>query len=152
MTNSAQETFSLGVKLAQFLVAGDIILLTGELGAGKTVFVQGLAAGLEVKEAVVSPTFTIMRIYEGRLPLYHFDLFRLEKVDPLEWASYEEYFYGDGSAVVEWGEKIESFLTNYLILTFHRQMKDLNKRVIEASAKGKRGQELLAKLSLLVKK
>jgi len=111
--------------------------------------VQGLAAGLDVKEAVVSPTFTIMRIYEGRLPLYHFDLFRIEKVEPLEWASYEEYLYGDGVAVVEWGEKIESFLTNYLVLAFHRQMKDLNKRVIEADAKGKRGQELLKELSLL---
>lgn len=127
-------------------------MLAGELGAGKTVFVQGLAAGLEVKETVVSPTFTIVRLYEGRLPLYHFDLFRLQKVTPTEWASYEEYLYGDGVSVVEWGEKIEHFLTDYLILAFHRRLKGLNKRVIEASAKGKRGQKLLAEISLLVQK
>lgn len=149
VTNSQEETRSLGYKLANFLIAGDIILLTGELGAGKTVFVKGLAAGLGVKEPITSPTFTILRLYEGTLPLYHFDLFRLQKIDPLELAAYEEYLYGSGVTVVEWGEKIETFLTDYLILAFHRQINKENQRVIEANGRGKRGKKLLENLSLL---
>lgn len=148
-TNSEEETQSLGFKLASALAAGDIILLTGELGAGKTVFVKGLAKGLGVKQPVTSPTFTILHIYEGRLPLYHFDLFRLEKIDPLEFANYEEYLFGNGVAVVEWGEKIESLLTDYLIMSFHRELKNPHLRVIEAAGQGERGKKLVAQLNLL---
>src|SRR3972149_9195313 len=99
-TNSETETKQLAKSLAKALRPGDIISLTGDLGAGKTRFVQGLADGLGVNEAVTSPTFTIIRSYEGRLPLHHFDVYRLSGLRDLDHLGYEEYFFGDGVTVI----------------------------------------------------
>ena len=97
-TNGAEETFEVGMRLAKEAKAGDIYL-----GTGKTVFSQGFAAGLGIKEAVNSPTFTIVCEYEeGRLPLYHFDVYRIEEPEEMEEIGYEEYFYGQGVCLVEW--------------------------------------------------
>ena len=93
-TNGAEETFEVGMRLAKEAKAGDIYCLDGDLGTGKTVFSQGFAAGLGIKEAVNSPTFTIVCEYEeGRLPLYHFDVYRIEEPEEMEEIGYEEYFY-----------------------------------------------------------
>ena len=108
LVKSVDELEYVAKRLADFLLAGDFLALDGELGAGTTTFVQGLAKGLEISEAITSPTFTIIKEYhEGKLPLYHMDVYRLE--DPLEMENlgYEEYFYGDGVTVVEWAKLIE---------------------------------------------
>ena len=110
-TTSVEETRAFGEFLACFLCVGDFIALDGELGAGKTSLVQGLAAGLKVPAPVTSPTFTLLHLYEGgRLPLYHFDAYRLASPEELEGLGYEEYFYGDGVCVIEWGRLAEAYL------------------------------------------
>ena len=106
ITHSAAETRKLGSILAGQLRAGDVVLLTGSLGAGKSELARGIAAGLGVTETVTSPSFTILNVYEsGRLPLYHFDWYRLESEEELYEMGMDEYLGGDGVAVVEWPEK-----------------------------------------------
>lgn len=110
ITHSSEETWELARELAPILSEGDLINLTGDLGAGKTVFTKGLADGLGITIPVTSPTFTIIKEYEGRLPLYHFDVYRLASPDELEELGADEYFYGNGVTVVEWGDKVEEVL------------------------------------------
>lgn len=103
VTNSAAETRALGERLAGKLKAGDVILLEGELGAGKSELARGVAKGLGVQETVTSPSFTILNVYEsGRIPLYHFDWYRLESAEELYELGMDEYLGGDGAALVEW--------------------------------------------------
>ena len=108
VSNSAEETELIGERLASLLEAGDVLTLEGELGAGKTTFTKGIAKGLGIKRTVNSPTFTIVKEYEGRLPLYHMDVYRLEYSD--EDIGFDEYFNGDGVSVVEWAQFIEDYL------------------------------------------
>lgn len=106
VTNSAEETRALGEKLASRLKAGDVVVLEGELGAGKSELARGIARGLGVTETVTSPSFTILNVYEsGRCPLYHFDWYRLESEEELYELGMDEYLGGDGIAVVEWAER-----------------------------------------------
>ena len=106
-SNSAQETFDFGAELGRKAFPGQIICLDGDLGTGKTVLTKGIAAGLGIDEPVVSPTFTIIQIYEqGRMPLYHFDVYRIDDPDEMEEIGYREYFYGDGLTIIEWSELI----------------------------------------------
>lgn len=108
---SEQETFDYGYQLGQGLAPGSLIALTGDLGAGKTTLAKAIAKGLQIESMVTSPTFTIVQEYrEGRLPLFHFDLYRIEDVEEMDELGYEEYFFGDGVCVVEWADKIEDLL------------------------------------------
>ncbi|MCL1884934.1 MAG: tRNA (adenosine(37)-N6)-threonylcarbamoyltransferase complex ATPase subunit type 1 TsaE [Defluviitaleaceae bacterium] len=108
---SAEETTEIAVKFGQNANKGDIFCLSGALGVGKTIFVQGFAKGLGYTGRVTSPTFTLMNEYENaRLPLYHFDLYRLKEESDLESIGCEEYFYGNGVCVIEWAERAEGFL------------------------------------------
>lgn len=110
-TFSEKETFALGKKLGEEAKSGQVYTLTGDLGVGKTVFTQGLAKGLEIDEPVNSPTFTIIQIYEeGRLPLYHFDVYRIGDIEEMEEIGYEDYFYGKGVCLIEWANLIEEIL------------------------------------------
>ncbi len=110
-TNSAEETYEFGRQIGIHARAGDVYTLTGDLGVGKTVFTQGVAAGLGIDEPVSSPTFTILQIYdEGRLPLYHFDVYRIGDVAEMDEIGYEDYFYGDGVCMIEWADLIEDIL------------------------------------------
>ncbi len=110
-TRCARETFALGEKLAKSALPGQVYALTGGLGAGKTVFTQGFAAGLGIRGPVCSPTFTILQVYEeGRLPFYHFDVYRICDVDEMEEIGYEDCFYGQGVCLVEWADLIEELL------------------------------------------
>ena len=110
-TKNRNETFELGRKLSEDAKPGDIYCLSGNLGAGKTAFAQGFAAGLGVEGEVTSPTFTILCVYEdGRLPFYHFDVYRLEDASELDDIGGDEYLYGDGVCLVEWPEKIRDLL------------------------------------------
>jgi len=105
-TLSADETRSLGMKIAKHLKSRDILALCGPLGAGKTTFIQGLAEGLEVKDYVTSPTFVLINEYKGRLPLYHIDLYRLDDLNQIEELGLSEYFEKEGVTVIEWAEKL----------------------------------------------
>ena len=107
-TYHSDETERLGERLAEQLKAGDVITLEGDLGAGKTTFTKGIARGLGIQRVVNSPTFTIIKEYEGHLPLYHMDVYRLEDQD--EDLGFDEYFYGDGVTVVEWAQFIQEML------------------------------------------
>ncbi len=110
-TNSAEETFALGRQIGQRAKAGEVYTLIGDLGVGKTVLTQGVAAGLGIDEPISSPTFTIVRIYEeGRMPFYHFDVYRIVDVEEMEEIGYEDYFYGDGVCLIEWANLIEEIL------------------------------------------
>lgn len=105
-TQSPEGTFAFGSTLGSLLAAGDVLCLAGDLGAGKTLLVQGLAAGLGVADQVTSPTFTILQVYEtGRVPVYHFDLYRLEHAAELGDIGFDHYVGGDGVAVIEWADK-----------------------------------------------
>ena len=110
-TNSPEETFALARQLGEQAGPGTVYTLTGDLGVGKTVFAQGLASGLGIEEAINSPTFTIVQIYEeGRLPFYHFDVYRIGDIEEMDEIGYEDYFYGDGVCLVEWAELIKELL------------------------------------------
>lgn len=127
-------TEAIASSLADIVQAGDVITLTGELGVGKTHFTKGLAKGLGITERVTSPTFTIVKEYEGRLPLYHLDVYRLEHSD--EDIGFDEYFYGDGVAVIEWAQFIEAFLPEeYLSITIERTGDTAREITIEAVGK-----------------
>lgn len=107
----SEDTFNIGLQLGSDAKKGDIYCLSGDLGVGKTVFTQGFARGLGIDEAVNSPTFTIIQEYEGeRMPLYHFDVYRIGDVEEMEEIGYEDYFYGEGVCLIEWAELIEELL------------------------------------------
>ncbi len=110
-TYSCEETMELAARMAQSVTAGTIICLDGDLGAGKTAWAKGFAKGLGITEPVVSPTFTIMHIYtSGRLPLYHYDVYRIEEPEEMNEIGYEEYFFGDGVCLIEWASQIEELI------------------------------------------
>ena len=110
-TFSAEETYKIGEQMGREAKAGDVICLIGDLGVGKTVFTQGLAAGLGITEPVNSPTFTIVQVYEeGRLPLYHFDVYRIGDIEEMDEIGYEDYFYGEGVCLIEWAGLIREIL------------------------------------------
>ena len=125
-TYSAEETYELGRQLGRQAEAGAVYTLIGDLGVGKTVLTQGVAAGLGIEEPISSPTFTIVQIYEaGRLPFYHFDVYRIGDVEEMDEIGYEDYFYGDGICLIEWANLIEEILpSEYTKITIE---KDLDK-------------------------
>lgn len=122
ISRSDAETYELGRRLGTLLEAGDLLALSGDLGAGKTCCIQGIACGLGVEDRriVTSPTFTLIQEYQGRLPIYHFDVYRIDHEDDLYDLGYEEYFYGEGVTLIEWAERIPGFLpAEHLVMTFH---------------------------------
>jgi tRNA threonylcarbamoyladenosine biosynthesis protein TsaE len=143
-TKSEEETKELASQIGQLTNPGDVFLLEGDLGAGKTTFTKGLANGLGITRTVNSPTFTIIKEYEGRLPLYHMDVYRVE--DAFEDLGFDEYFHGEGVTVVEWAHLIEDQLpTEYGKLTILR--KDDTEREITLEAVGERYEQLCEELT-----
>lgn len=121
-SSSPEDTINLARSLGKILQGGEVIALEGELGAGKTHFVKGLAQGLEAKEPVTSPTFALIHIYEGRLLLAHFDIYRLPAPEAIEELGYEEYFYGSGVTAIEWSDLIKPYLpAEYLLVKIRRE-------------------------------
>lgn len=110
-TRSAGETFRVGKRLGEQAYPGQVFALNGDLGVGKTVFTQGLARGLGIEEPVSSPTFTIVQVYEeGRLPFYHFDVYRIGDVEEMDEVGFEDYVMGDGVSMIEWADLIREIL------------------------------------------
>ena len=110
-----EETYAIGKSLGETAKPGDVICLNGDLGVGKTVFTQGFAAGLEITEPVNSPTFTIVQQYDdGRLPLYHFDVYRIGDIEEMDEIGYEDCFYGEGVCLIEWSNLIEDILPKHV--------------------------------------
>ena len=110
-TRSAKETYELGVSLGKQAKEGQVFTLVGDLGVGKTVFTQGMADGLDISEPISSPTFTIVQVYdEGRLPFYHFDVYRIGDISEMDEIGFEDYVYGQGVALIEWANLIEEIL------------------------------------------
>ena len=115
-SNSAEDTFALGKQCGQKAAAGQVYCLYGDLGVGKTVFTQGFAAGLGIKGPVSSPTFTILQVYdEGRLPFYHFDVYRIGDVSEMDEIGYEDCFYGEGVCLIEWSQLIPEILPEQVV-------------------------------------
>ncbi len=113
-TFSPEETFQLGQKIGEQAKPGELYTLIGDLGVGKTVLTQGIARGLGIEEPISSPTFTIVQVYEeGRMPFYHFDVYRIGDVEEMEEIGYEDYFYGQGITMIEWANLIEEILPNH---------------------------------------
>ena len=135
-TRSAEETYQLGVQLGQQAKAGQVFTLVGDLGVGKTVFTQGLAKGLEIMDAISSPTFTIVQVYdEGRVPFYHFDVYRIGDVSEMDEIGFEDYVYGEGVSLIEWANLIEEILpSKYRQITIEKDLEkgfDYRKITIE---------------------
>ena len=123
-SNSAEDTFALGKQCGQKAAAGQVYCLYGDLGVGKTVFTQGFAAGLGIKGPVSSPTFTILQVYdEGRLPFYHFDVYRIGDIEEMDEIGYEDCFYGEGVCLVEWANLIEEIMPeNTIWITIEKDL------------------------------
>lgn len=137
ISNSVSQTQTIAKRLAKLLKPGDVFALIGNLGSGKTVFVKGLAEGLGCrKKDVISPTFVLLRQYKGQMALNHFDLYRLKNMRQLIDIGYEEYFYSDGVAVIEWADRIESALPKeHIRIEF--TIRNDNKRLIKITSKSK---------------
>ena len=113
-SNSEKDTFDMGRQIGEKALPGDVYTLVGDLGVGKTVFTKGLAKGLGIEEPVSSPTFTIVQIYEeGRMPLYHFHVYRIGDLEEMDEIGYEDYFYGDGVCLIEWADLIREILPEH---------------------------------------
>lgn len=132
-SNKADDTYKLGEKLGKEARPGEVYCILGDLGTGKTVFSQGFAKGLGITEPVSSPTFTIIQEYkEGRMPFYHFDVYRIEDVEEMYEIGYEDYFYGSGVSLIEWADLIEDILPfNRITITIEKDLeKGFNYRKI----------------------
>jgi len=147
-SHSPEQTQKIGVRIGELALPGDVFLLSGRLGAGKTCLTQGIAWGLNIKEYALSPTFVIVREMHGRLPLYHIDLYRLDNIDEIEDLGLDDYLYGKGACVVEWAEKALGLLPSKHLLIQIDFLSD-TARSLQLKPRGKRYQELLAQLKTL---
>lgn len=146
VTRSPRQTQRLGFRLGELAQRGDIFLLVGSLGAGKTCLTQGIAWGLDIKEYAFSPSFIIVREYHGRLPLYHMDFYRLNRIEEVLDLGLEDYFYGPGVCVVEWADRGLGVLPQEHLLVTIAYISDTERGFL-FEPKGKRYQEVLERLS-----
>jgi tRNA threonylcarbamoyladenosine biosynthesis protein TsaE len=145
ITRSPEETQKIGVQLGELALPGDIFLLVGGLGVGKTCLTQGIAWGLGIKEYAASPSFVVIRELQGRLPLYHIDFYRLDHLEEIAELGLDDYLYGKGVCVLEWAEKGLSLLPEEHLLIEMGYLSD-NERRLRFKPGGKRYKEIVAKL------
>lgn len=148
-TNSTSETIRLGKKIGRLLIAGDVVALVGELGVGKTQFIKGLASGIGIKNSryISSPSFTLINEYQGKVPFYHIDLFRLKTEEEAEELGLDEYYHGKGITAIEWADKIP-FLLPKELFWIQITYTGVHTRSIEMTGKGKRYEELIKKFRI----
>lgn len=146
VSNNVEETFGIGMKLGAVLQKGNIVCLSGDLGAGKTAFTKGIGSGLCISEYVTSPTYTIINEYVGRIPLYHFDVYRLDNVEEMYELGYEEYFFGDGGVVIEWADNIKDIIPSERLWITILKTDDENKREIILEPTGDNYQSLIKEM------
>ncbi len=147
LSKGADETQAFGKHLARHLKGGDILCFFGDLGSGKTTLIKGIAEGLKIDQKnVSSPTFVLMNIYEGRLALFHFDLYRLEHIREIDTIGYDEFLYGNGVSVIEWADRLGASLPEEY-LKIELEHKTLNERAILLTAIGRRYQDLVGKIA-----
>jgi len=151
ISRSQEQTQHLGIRLGELAEAGNIFLLTGNLGSGKTCLTQGIAWGLGVKEYAFSPSFVIMREYHGRLTLYHIDFYRLDRIEEIADLGLDEYLYGEGICVVEWAENGMAVMPAEHLLINLSYISDTERSIV-FEPKGKRYSQLLKTLNLDLKK
>lgn len=143
-----RDTEDFGIKLGKTLKGGDVLSLTGDLGAGKTTLTKSIGKGLGVEEYITSPTFALINEYDGRVKVYHFDVYRLEDVDDLYDLGFEEYFYSQGVTIVEWGDKIQELLPEYTVHIRIEKGKELNERIVTISGEGERYSQIVKELNI----
>ncbi len=148
ISHGPEETQKLGMRIGELALPGDVFLLVGDLGTGKTCLTQGIAWGLSIEEYTMSPTFVIVRELYGRLPLYHIDLYRLDHVEEIADLGLDDYFYGRGVCVVEWAEKALSILPAERLLIKIGYLSD-TERSFQMKPSGRRYLEILAQLKQL---
>jgi len=147
ISKSAEDTYKIGERLGQLLFPGSIICLTGDLGAGKTAFTQGIGKGMGITEHIVSPTYTIINEYtSGRIPLYHFDVYRLGSSDEMYELGCDEYFYGDGATVLEWADNVDDVIPNEKLWITIRKLENPDEREIVFKAFGTDYEKLLEEM------
>lgn len=145
ISRSPEQTQKFGVCIGELALAGDVFLLTGNLGTGKTCLTQGIARGLNIKENALSPSFIIVREHQGRLPLYHIDLYRLDRIEEIAELGLDEYLCGNGVCVVEWAEKGYSILPAEHLLIQISYLSD-NERIFQLKPRGQRYLEITRQL------
>lgn len=143
-----KETEEFGKKLGSILKGGDVLSLSGDLGAGKTTLTKSIGIGLGVEDYITSPTFTLINEYQGRVPLYHFDVYRLEGKEDLLDLGYEDYFYSNGVTIVEWGDRIEDILPEDRVNIEIEETDQEDERIITISGQGKRYNEIVKELNI----
>lgn len=150
VSNSAAQTGSLGSRLGELAAPGDVVLLVGKLGAGKTCFTQGVAKGLGIDEYTPSPSFVLVREYQGRLPLYHIDLYRLDRLEEIVHLGLDDYLYGKGVSVVEWADRgLKAMPEEHLLVEIEHLT--ATKRKLTFEPRGARHTRMLAKLKTTLK-
>ena len=146
--NSLEETEDFGIKFGKVLKRGDILCLNGDLGAGKTTLTKSIGLGLGVEDYITSPTFALINQYSGRMPVYHFDVYRLENVDELYDLGFDEYFFGNGVCIIEWADKINRMIPKEKIVIDIEKGNNLEERILKFSGDENRLKELEKELKL----
>lgn len=144
--NGLEETNRFGIKLGKLLGPGDVVCLNGELGAGKTTLTKSIGLGLGVDDYITSPTFALINEYDGKYPVYHFDVYRLENTEELYDLGFDEYFYGRGVSIIEWADRIGSFLPEERIVLDIENTDDIDERKINITIFGDRYKEIVEEL------
>lgn len=148
-TSSPEETEALGEKIGRRLQRGDILTFKGELGAGKTCMIRGIAKGLGIKDRITSSSFVIMRVMEGDIPVYHFDLYRLENEEELIDIGYDEFLFSNGVSLIEWPEKLENLIGSDFLsveIQYDEQDESFLRRIIKITPSGKRFEDLIKEI------
>ena len=130
ITHGEQETFKTGEELGASVKQGDIFALYGDLGTGKTILAKGIARGLGIEEEITSPTFLLLEIHKGRIPMYHFDLYRIGNSNELDEYGFDEYWHGDGVSVIEWADKTGDTLPSSAIKIFITRINNMERKII----------------------
>lgn len=141
-----QETSDFGIILGKILKPGDIVCLNGDLGAGKTTLTKSIGLGLGVDDYITSPTFSLINEYQGKYPVYHIDTYRLENIDEIDDLGFDDYIYGRGVSIIEWGDRIEKFLPREKLVIDIEKSQNEDERILNISGFGKRYNEIIGEL------